>query len=80
MSTRQNPKRKPDSNRAIVKPFPKESDFWRSKSIEELAAEQEVKPIENPDDLTGDFWPDDESADEFLAWLQQLRQDGKEAR
>jgi hypothetical protein len=76
MSTRHNPKRKPACNGAIVNPSSKDSGFWRSKSVEELAAEQGVKPIENVDDLSGDFWPADESADEFLAWLRQLRQEG----
>jgi hypothetical protein len=45
------------------------ADFWRSKSVEELAREQGVKPVEDPNDLKGDFWPEDESVDEFLAWL-----------
>jgi len=46
-------------------------------SIEELAAQQGVKPIENPDDLRGDFWPEDESADEFLAALEEWRREGE---
>ncbi len=50
------------------------SDFWESKSVEELAREQGVKPVEDPNDLKGDFWPEAESVDEFLAWLRAQRQ------
>jgi hypothetical protein len=55
-------------------------DFWNSKSLDQLAAEQGVKPVENPDDLKGDFWPEDESIDDFLVWLRALRREGKERR
>ena len=30
-------------------------DFWRTKTVEELAAEQGVKPVDNPKELLGDF-------------------------
>ena len=53
------------------------SSFSRSKSIEVLAAEQGVKPIDRPESLRGDFWPEDESTDEFLSWLRNLRAEGK---
>jgi hypothetical protein len=56
----------------------KSADFWRSKSVEELAREQGVKPVENPEELKGDFWPEDESIDDFLAWLRARRHEGKE--
>jgi hypothetical protein len=45
--------------------------------VEELAAEKGVKPVEDPNELKGDFWPEDESVDEFLAWLRALRREGK---
>ena len=53
------------------------SDFWRAKTIEQLAAEQGVKPVENPDELLGDFWPEDESIDDFLVWLREIRREQK---
>ena len=53
------------------------SDFWQTKTVEELAVEQGVKPIENPDDLVGDFWPEDESIDDFLVWLREIRREQK---
>jgi hypothetical protein len=56
-----------------------EFGFWRHKSLEELAAEQGVRPIEDPEALLGDFWPEEESTEDFLAWLRKLRRDGREA-
>src|SRR5947208_13486144 len=56
------------------------SDFWQTKTVEELAVEQGVKPIENPDELLGDFWPEDESIDDFLIWLRKVRRQQKRDR
>ncbi len=41
-----------------------------------LAKEQGVQPIQSIDDLQGDFWPEEESTEEFLAWLRETRQEG----
>ena len=41
----------------------------------ELAKQQGVKPIQSIKKLRGDFWPEDESTDEFLAWLGATRQE-----
>ena len=49
------------------------SDFWQTKTVEELAVEQGVKPIENPDELLGDFWPEEERVEDFLAALHEWR-------
>jgi hypothetical protein len=43
-------------------------------TIEQLAVQQGVKPITDPDVLRGDFWPADESADEFIATVRRWRQ------
>jgi hypothetical protein len=40
-----------------------------------LAAEQGVRPIQDIDELGGDFWPEDESMDEFLATLREWREE-----
>jgi hypothetical protein len=42
-----------------------------------LAEQQGVKPIRNMAELQGDFWPEEESVDEFLSWLRDLRQNDK---
>ncbi|HLH26833.1 MAG TPA: hypothetical protein VK066_30270 [Chloroflexota bacterium] len=39
----------------------------------EIAAQQGVAPIEDIDELLGDFWPEDESEDEFLATIRAWR-------
>jgi hypothetical protein len=60
-------------------PVPPTSELPRkskSKTAEELAAEQGVKPIEDFDKFleeVGDFWPEEETADEFIAWLRKMR-------
>ena len=41
----------------------------------ELARRQGVKPIKSVKELQGDFWPEDESVDEFLEWLREIRQE-----
>jgi hypothetical protein len=42
-----------------------------------LAKAQGVLPLSSFDDLLGDFWPEDESVDEFIAEIRELRrQDG----
>jgi hypothetical protein len=40
-----------------------------------LAREQGVKPVAGSAQLRGDFWPEDEDTDEFLAWLRESRRD-----
>ena len=47
------------------------------RSIEELAAEQGVKPFDFADARrAADFWPAEESLDDFLTTLRQWRQEG----
>ena len=40
-----------------------------------LAEQQKVQPIRSIDDLRSDFWPAEESTDDFLSWLRHTRQD-----
>lgn len=42
-----------------------------------LAEEQGVRPVENTERLYGDFWPEDESIDDFIAAMKAW---DKEAR
>ena len=47
------------------------ASFWDwSPTPEELAAAQGVNPVANVDDLYGDFWPEDESVDDFMAFVR----------
>jgi len=45
-----------------------------------LIEQQGVAPIVNIDELRGDFWPEAESTDDFLAWLRVTRQEGTQSR
>ena len=40
-----------------------------------LAEAQGVKPVARFEDLLGDFWPDDETCDQFITWLRDSRRD-----
>jgi hypothetical protein len=42
-------------------------------SVEKLIAEQGISFPRDPQDLLGDFWPEEETADEFLAALREWR-------
>lgn len=43
----------------------------------ELAKQRGVEPIHDIKDLKGDFWPEEESTDEFLSWLRSTRCEDK---
>lgn len=43
----------------------------------ELARRQGVKPIKSIKELQGDFWPEDESVDEFLELVRSIRHQDK---
>ena len=43
----------------------------------ELAKQQGVGPVRSIEDLKGDFWPEEESVDEFLEWVRAIRQQDK---
>ncbi|HET6314513.1 MAG TPA: hypothetical protein VFH60_11820 [Chloroflexia bacterium] len=47
--------------------------FYRHTTIEDLAKQQGVEPVTDPSMLAGDFWPEDETAEEFIATLRQWR-------
>ncbi len=46
----------------------------------ELAKRQGVKPIRSIKDLQGDFWPEEESIDDFLSWLRATRREDDKPR
>lgn len=52
--------------------------FWHGPSIEELAREQGVKPItslEDLDALASQAWPEEESVDDFLNSIYEMRRE-----
>ena len=56
--------------RASDEPFTPE---LARKELERLAAEQDVKPINNLDILRADFWPKDENVDDFVRSVRERR-------
>ncbi len=51
------------------------SCFDPAKRIEQFAAEQGTRPL-NFEEMLGDFWPKEESTDEFLVTLWEWRREG----
>lgn len=57
-------------------------DFWQEKSIDQLAEEQGVRPVERLEDILGrgaDLWDDDEDFEAFLRNVERGRQDREPA-
>jgi hypothetical protein len=51
--------------------------FDQTPARDQLAAEQKVEAVDHANNLLGDFWPDDESAEEILITLRTWRHEGK---
>ena len=47
--------------------------------VEAWLRQQGVGPILDPSKLKGDFWPEDESIDDFLAARREWRKEGRSA-
>lgn len=47
------------------------SAFLRGRTLDDLIAEQQPPVITDLDTLGADFWPEDESADEINAFIEQ---------
>ena len=67
-ANRQQRKDKPDSPPEIV-PYVSSGH----PSIEQLMAEQGTGPITDVSELHGDFWPEEESVEEFVATIREWR-------
>ena len=61
------PKGEPRKERDWVSP-----EMLRGKTSEELFELTGVKPFSGFDDLP-EFWPEEESTEDFLAWLDEIR-------
>jgi hypothetical protein len=52
----------------------------RRKEVEKRMRQRGLAPIEDFDrylEEVSDFWPKDETCDEFLVWLRKLRREGQ---
>jgi hypothetical protein len=63
----------PDGTAVRVEVEPSDSRFWQGSTIQELAEEQGVLPLDRVESLAID-WPEEDSIDEFLALLREVRQ------
>ncbi len=50
--------------------------FEPSTDLATLALDQGVEPVTDFDRLLGDFWPEDETSDDFIAALHEWRREG----
>lgn len=53
-----------------------ESSFNSSIDLETLAAQQGVTPVTDTATLLGDFWPENENADDFVNTVRAWRREG----
>jgi hypothetical protein len=61
---------------AIEKRGEKGAAFFESTTdLKILAAQQGVSAVSDFDSLLGDFWPEDESADQFIASVREWRRE-----
>lgn len=57
----------------VVQQSPDVASFWRSKSLDELAAEQGILPAADLDEIS-DLWPVDDDPDQLLEHIQRERE------
>ena len=48
--------------------------FWQGISLQQLRITQTPAIVDNPNDLAVDFWPVEDSIEDFLTFLRQQRQ------
>ena len=51
------------------------ADFWQPQPIDSIVASQQAQPVSDISALKADFWPEDESADDFIAFVDQQHQE-----
>jgi len=70
-------KRKPKKRLKRVRDvIPDSQDFWRTKSADELAEEQGIKPVKDIEEIVGkgkNLWKSDEDLDRFLEDVRRRR-------
>jgi len=49
------------------------AQFWRAPTVADLIAEQSPRVIQSLDDFAAPWWPDEESAEAFDAFLIESR-------
>lgn len=52
-------------------------DFWTPRSLEQHILAQGTQPVVNIADLVADFWPEEESADDFITYIYEQRREDR---
>ncbi|MFQ5677415.1 MAG: hypothetical protein ACE5G1_16120, partial [bacterium] len=55
------------------KQLSRNNDFWNPKTLKQLSDEQRVQAVKSLSDLAADFWPEEESVDEFNEFIYKQR-------
>jgi hypothetical protein len=50
-------------------------EFWQGTPLNQLLTTQTPTPVQNIKELAADFWPEEDSIEDFLGFLQQQRQE-----
>jgi hypothetical protein len=58
---------------------PATTSFWQPQAIESIVASQQTQPVSDVSALKANFWPEDESVDDFIEYVEQQRQDDHRA-
>ena len=53
------------------------TNFWQPQPIASIVAAQQTQPVSDLSTLQADFWPEDESADDFIVFVEQQRREDK---
>ena len=51
------------------------TQFWQGVTLKQLFTNQTPKTVFNIKDLAADFWPEEDSMEDFLVFLRQQRQE-----
>ena len=51
------------------------TQFWHGTTLKQLLATQTPTPVHDIKDLAANFWPEEDSIDDFLTFLRQQRQE-----
>lgn len=55
----------------------KNNDFWNPKTLNQIIEEQNAKALNRLSDFVADFWPDEESVDEFIKYIYEQRREDR---
>lgn len=62
----------------LVQRYQKElpvADFWHPRTLEEIVKAQQTPVVQDISALKVDFWPEEETADEFIEYIYQQRKE-----